>query len=273
MRTKIAKLITVYCIFQSVLIVAFYLIFKLPRHSFYSFFLFNFLWHLVIYFYLASHTEAFYKIETTEDLEEINLANTISLFRASAVMPIGYLIWFSEKRTILICAIIYAVIIFLSDALDGFIARRLHETTHIGKMIDSMCDYALLIFISGLFYEMKILPLWFFLLLFIRLFIQAYGMVKFLALGFPMNPKSTIGGKITIASTMFLYFLALISLLFHNSIFDKIVQYFLFACAILIFIFIFEKIILFVGHWKQYKEEKTKKGSGSEKGKDISRGN
>lgn len=256
MKLKIARLLSSYFMIQSILLIALTVFFKLPKYSLYAFFLFNFLWHLVIYFFLVSNTESFYKTETHEKLYDINLANCISLFRASAVMPIGFLIWHSQNRSILLWAVGYSILIFLSDALDGFVARTHHETTQLGKMIDSMSDYALLIFMSALFYEMKILPLWFFILLFIRFFIQAYGMVKFLALGFPMKPQSSIGGKITIASTMFLYFFALISMLLRIELFTKLVGIFTIVCAILIFVFLFEKLFLFFKHWKSYKQEK-----------------
>ena len=81
-------------------------------------------------------------------------------------------------------------------------------------------------------------------------------MVKFLALGFPMKPQSSIGGKITIASTMFLYFFALISMLLRIELFTKLVGIFTIVCAILIFVFLFEKLFLFFKHWKSYKQEK-----------------
>lgn len=257
MKVKIARLISLYGVIQSIILFAVFYFFHLSKYSFYAFFMFNLLWHLVVYFYLVSHTDAFYKTETAEQLDDINLANVISLFRASAIMPVGYLIWFSqENRAVLYCAIIYAALIFLTDTVDGFIARKLHETTQLGEMIDSMCDYALLIFISGLFYERKILPLWFFILLFIRLFAQAYGMVKFIALGFPMEPVSTIGGKITIASTMILYFVALLSMLIDNPVFTRIVDIYVLICAALIFIFLFEKLGMFFKHWKKFKAQK-----------------
>lgn len=257
MKVKIARLLLCYFIVQTTILVAFTLSFALPKYSFYAFFLFNFLWHLVIYFFLASNPDSFYKTETHEKLDELNLANCISLFRASAVMSVGFLIWHSENYTILICSVLYVIIIFLSDALDGFIARKKHEITKLGKQIDSMSDYALLIFMSALFYEKKILPLWFFVLLFVRFFIQAYGMVKFIALGCPIKPKSTIGGKITIASTMFLYFLALLSMLLKIGVLNKIVEIFTIMCGFLIFVFLFEKLFIFFQHWKLYKQNNS----------------
>lgn len=255
MKFKIARLLSVYFIIQSILLVTFTYFFSLSKYAFYSFFLFNFLWHLLIYFYLISHTESFYKTDSLEKLDKLNVANSISLFRASAVMPLGFLIWFSEKRIILIFTVCYVLIVFMSDALDGFIARKNHEITQLGKMIDSMSDYALLIFMSALFYEKKILPLWFFILLFLRFFIQAYGMVKFLSLDYPMQPKSTIGGKITVASTMSLYFFALLTMLIQSELLYTLLNIFTILCAVLVFIFVFEKLFLFLEHWKSYKNE------------------
>ena len=259
MKIKLARLLLTYFILQSVIISSFAYFFGLSRYVFYVFFLFNVLWHFVIYFYLISHTEAFYKTETAEKLNDINAANAISLFRASAVMPVGFLIWNSDNRTILISAVCYAVVIFLSDALDGLVARHAHETTELGKMIDSMSDYALLIFISGVFYEKHILPLWFFILLFIRFFIQGYGMVKFFAMDFPMKATSTIGGKLTIAGTMLLYFFALLTLMIDNRLLKEALDICVKVCAAVIFLSIFEKVFLFYRHYQLYKKHNVNK--------------
>lgn len=259
MKVKLARLILGYFLLQSIIIGACTYFFALSKYAFYAFFLFNVLWHFVIYFYLTSHTEAFFNTETAKKLDDINLANAVSLFRASSVMSVGFLIWNYENRTVLIVAVCYAVVIFLSDALDGLIARHAHETTELGKMIDSMSDYALLIFISALFYEKEILPLWFFILLFIRFFMQGYGMVKFISLGFPMAPVSTIGGKLTVAGTMLLYFFALLSLLVQNEFLTQSLHIGVIICAAVIFIFLFEKLFLFYRHYKVYRENKNKK--------------
>ncbi|MEL3908201.1 MAG: CDP-alcohol phosphatidyltransferase family protein [Treponemataceae bacterium] len=261
MKIKLARLLLAFFILQSILLGGITYFFELSKYSFYTFFMFTVLWHFVIYFYLTSHMETFYKTETAEKLTDVNLANSISLFRASSVMTVGFLIWYCEHETILILAVCFTVIIFISDALDGIVARKKKEITGLGKMIDSMSDYALLTFMSALFYEKEILPLWFFWLLFMRFFIQSYGMVKFIALNYPMEPKSTIGGKITIAGTMTLYFLALISLLFKNELFNKFLQISLVLCALVIFIFMFEKIFIFYKHWQKYKKHKQNKST------------
>lgn len=256
MKIKLARLLLAFFVLQSVFLGGVTYFLELEKYSFYTFFMFAVLWHFVIYFYLTSHTETFYKIETAEELVDVNLANSISLFRASSVMTVGFLIWHYEHEVILILAICFTMIVFISDALDGIIARAKKEATQLGKMIDSMSDYALLIFMSALFYEKKILPLWFFGLLFVRFFIQGYGMIKFIALNYPMEPKSTIGGKITVAGTMSLYFLALISLLLKNKLLTKFLRLSLLFCTIVIFIFMFEKIFLFYKHWQKYKKHK-----------------
>lgn len=82
--------------------------------------------------------------------ENITLPNIITSFRL-----IGAFILLFLKPLSLAYFIIYSISGF-TDAIDGFIARKLHEESEFGAKLDSICD---LVFYSVL--AIKILPILF----------------------------------------------------------------------------------------------------------------
>ena len=73
------------------------------------------------------------KYKFTDPTKILTLANFISLGRAILAVPIIYTLQDPKMGTVSFLLIIIAV---LSDALDGWVARKAHEVTHFGKWID-----------------------------------------------------------------------------------------------------------------------------------------
>ena len=69
------------------------------------------------------------KTKITDPTRILTLANIISLGRALLAVPIIYTLRDPALGTITFALIIMAV---LSDALDGWFARKAHEVTHFG---------------------------------------------------------------------------------------------------------------------------------------------
>ena len=69
------------------------------------------------------------KIKITDPTRILTLANIISLGRALLAVPIIYTLRDPALGTITFVLIIIAI---LSDALDGWVARKAHEVTHFG---------------------------------------------------------------------------------------------------------------------------------------------
>jgi len=60
-------------------------------------------------------------------------------------------------------ALIIFFIASISDALDGFIARKFHQVTELGKLLDPAADKIFLLSTFTAFYLLGLIPLWFFI--------------------------------------------------------------------------------------------------------------
>ena len=110
----------------------------------------------------------------------LTLANTISMLRAAAAIPIIYTLNYPEMRAITAGIVILAV---LSDALDGYLARRAHEVTHVGMWLDPIADFIIITSIVLYLVILEIFPLWFFIFYIVRHFLIAVPALYFVNTG------------------------------------------------------------------------------------------
>ena len=99
------------------------------------------------------------KIMISNPTKILTLANIISLGRAILAVPIIYTLRDPSLGTLTFILILIAV---LSDALDGWVARRAHEVTHFGKWLDPIADFVVIIAIVLYLVLSEIFPVWFF---------------------------------------------------------------------------------------------------------------
>ena len=104
----------------------------------------------------------------------LTLANVISLLRAAAAIPIIYTLNYPEMRAITAAIIILAV---LSDALDGYFARKAHQVTHVGMWLDPIADFIIITAVVLYLVILDLFPLWFFLF-----YISRYVLIAVLAI-------------------------------------------------------------------------------------------
>ena len=110
----------------------------------------------------------------------LTLANIISLLRAAASIPIIYTLNYPDLRAVTAAIIILAI---LSDALDGYFARRGGEVTHVGMWLDPIADFIVITSIVLYLVIMGIFPLWFFIFYIIRHFMIAVPALYFVNTG------------------------------------------------------------------------------------------
>lgn len=89
----------------------------------------------------------------------LTFANLISMLRALSAVPIIYTMATPEWEWLTAVLILLAV---LSDALDGYFARRAHEVTHFGKWLDPIADFVVIIAIVLYLVLSGQFPFWFF---------------------------------------------------------------------------------------------------------------
>ena len=90
----------------------------------------------------------------------ITLANFISLFRAFLAIPIIYSMVYPNWNWLTGGLILMAI---LSDALDGYFARKAKAVTHFGKWLDPAADFIVIIAILVYLVGTNQFPVWFFI--------------------------------------------------------------------------------------------------------------
>ena len=110
----------------------------------------------------------------------LTLANTISLLRAAAAIPIIYTLNYPDLRAVTAGIVILAI---LSDALDGYFARKAGEVTHVGMWLDPIADFFVITSIVLFLVIMDLFPLWFFCFYIIRHFMIAVPALYFVNTG------------------------------------------------------------------------------------------
>ena len=84
------------------------------------------------------------------------LPNLLTVARLLLVVPIGWTLWTGEYKTSLILLIVAG----LSDALDGYLARRFNWTSRFGELADPIADKLLAFTVVVLLLSTNLLPMW-----------------------------------------------------------------------------------------------------------------
>lgn len=85
-----------------------------------------------------------------------DIPNVISLLRIALVIPIVYLLISREFSDALVLFFIAGI----SDALDGFLAKRYNWATRLGSILDPLADKLLLVFSYLILGWLQYLPMW-----------------------------------------------------------------------------------------------------------------
>ncbi|MAP02580.1 MAG: hypothetical protein CMF85_02095 [Candidatus Marinimicrobia bacterium] len=114
------------------------------------------------------------KLKISDPYKIVTLANMISLLRALLAVPIVYTLRDPSLGSITLLLILIAI---LSDALDGWVARRAGEVTHFGQFIDPIADFICILSVTSYLVLAGRFPAWFFLF-----YISRYVLIAMLAI-------------------------------------------------------------------------------------------
>lgn len=219
------------------------LFFKVKLSRLYLFFIVTLLYHGLLFLSLTILKKEFYLESTKEPLKKINLPIFLSFTRLSSVPTVLFLL-LSIREIPLLAVIPFICLVFLTDLFDGFLARKMNQTTRIGRIMDSSGDYFNIIVISILFHIYHLIPAWFFILIFLRLAIQGVGsIILYLRRGYP-SLKVSFLGKSSVFATMSLYSFTLLKYwrvpVLGNSTFVKVLEY---IAGFIVVLSLFDKLL------------------------------
>lgn len=136
----------------------------------------------------------------------------------------------------------------ITDALDGFVARKLHQVTELGKLLDPIVDKIFILSSFTAFYLLDLLPLWFFLIIIVKdlTILTGSAFIHLKHKKLDINP--TLAGK---ASTAFQMATVLL-ILFHGLgyLTKEILLAAMISTAILLFYSILSYVIIGIRIYK-----------------------
>ena len=144
----------------------------------------------------------------------MNAPNKISILRIVLVpLFIGFLIYWNPERDLSRTAFAVFFLACLTDAVDGFLSRRLRQITRLGALIDPLADKLLLTsaylglgFLANIPEPFR-LPPWLAILVVSRDAVLVAGAFLITALSGRFEPKTNFLGKLTTFAQMALVLL------------------------------------------------------------------
>ena len=129
----------------------------------------------------------------------IFIPNLLSIVRIGLIYPILNSVYVGEY----LVGLIYFLAASLTDALDGFLARKMNWFTELGKILDPIADKLLVIGTIFVLWANNFIPLYVFTILIGRDVLILLGAAMHMSLITNDAPSPNILGKITTGSQIF----------------------------------------------------------------------
>ena len=137
----------------------------------------------------------------------VNIPNFLTLSRILLV-PV-FVHFLLEKH--FVGALFIFILGGITDGLDGFLARKLHQITPLGKFLDPLADKFFLLSSYTASYTINILPLWMLVIVFLKDIVVVAGLLSLYISVKKVEIKPTMLGKITTVVQMVTIVLILIN--------------------------------------------------------------
>ena len=129
----------------------------------------------------------------------IFIPNLLSIIRIGLVYPILNSVYLGEY----LIGLIYFLVASLTDALDGFLARKMNWYTDLGKILDPVADKLLVIGTIFVLWINNFIPLYVFVILISRDVLILLGAAMHMSLVTNAAPSPNILGKFTTGIQIF----------------------------------------------------------------------
>ncbi len=123
----------------------------------------------------------------------LSLPNLVTFSRILAVLPIAWLI--DSQHYVATFWVVFAA--GMTDAIDGWLAKRFGQQSHLGSMLDPLADKVLLFGCFALMAAYDLVPMWLFLLVTLRDVVIVSGALAYHRWVEPFKAKPTWTSKIT----------------------------------------------------------------------------
>jgi len=134
-------------------------------------------YHGALWFGLWSIRGHFFGLDGTP-LTKLGLPNLLTLFRLTSLPIIALVFLLARTRpSLALPLVIFVSIAFLTDLLDGFLARSFGLGTQLGKLLDSSTDYVILFSLAVVLGLSGVLPLYLLVFILVRLIFQVAGVL------------------------------------------------------------------------------------------------
>jgi cardiolipin synthase (CMP-forming) len=143
----------------------------------------------------------------------VNIPNLLTLLRILLV-PVFVILLI---QGFFLKALLVFFLAGLTDALDGFIARVLHQKTVLGLYLDPLADKALIITSFVTLSIMGMIPPWLAVIVISRDFIILLGISVMTLMSIPFEIKPTVISKITTAFQLLTVFVILVLTHFQGA--------------------------------------------------------
>jgi len=190
---------------QTAVIGASTLIYGLAAGRLALFLLIALLYHALLLAGLLALRPLFVVVRDSGPLDRVNASNALSLARLSSLPSIVFLIVSARDAHLMPVILPYLVLVFLTDLVDGPLARRLDQVTRIGRYLDAFSDYLVLAATLFVYLFYSLIPRWFFVLVVVRLGVVAAGNTVLYATQGYVEPETSYLSKASVFAIMFLF--------------------------------------------------------------------
>lgn len=156
------------------------------------------------------------------------IPNLLSILRIVLLIPVSYLMIYSFESSKDIIVFLM-ILMYLTDILDGYIARKFNQVSDLGKIIDPLADKVTVIVVTIILYFQDLIPTWFLAVIILRdILIFSFGI--YINRRKNITLMSNVPGKVTVLAIGIILLLTVI----NYELFAVFISYFYYIVLILI---------------------------------------